>query len=100
MLSPLRIGSLELATPLFLAPIAGYCDLSFRLVARSCGAVGLACTDLICPEGAIRETAKTMRLAQTVEADAPLCIQLYGGNVDRLCDAARWAQDDRGAHVV
>jgi nifR3 family TIM-barrel protein len=26
-------------------------------------------------------------------------MQLYGGNVDRLCEAARWAQD-RGAHVV
>jgi tRNA-dihydrouridine synthase B len=100
MRNPLSIGNLKLQTPLLLAPIAGYCDLSFRLVARSCGAVGLACTDLICPEGAIRETAKTMRLAQTVEADSPLCIQLYGGNADRLCDAARWAQDERGAHLV
>jgi nifR3 family TIM-barrel protein len=99
MLPPLRIGSLPLATPLLLAPIAGYCDLSFRLVARSCGGVGLACTDLLCPEGVLRETAKTLQLAQTTEADAPLCMQLYGGNVDRLCEAARWAQD-RGAHVV
>src|SRR4051812_24253511 len=100
MRNPLTIGGLALKTPLLLAPIAGYCDLSFRLVARPGGAVGLACTDLICPGGAIRETAKTMRLAQTVEADSPLCIQLYGGNADRLCDAARWAQDERGAHVV
>jgi tRNA-dihydrouridine synthase B len=99
MLPPLRIGSLHLATPLLLAPIAGYCDLSFRLVARSCGGVGLACTDLLCPEGVLRETTKTLQLAQTTEADSPLCMQLYGGDVDRLCEAARWAQD-RGAHVV
>src|SRR4051812_5246765 len=99
MLSPLRIGSLELATPLLLAPIAGYCDLSFRLVARSCGGVGMACTDLICPEGALRETAKTMELAQTTDEDSPFCMQLYGANVDRLCEAARWAED-RGAHVI
>jgi tRNA-dihydrouridine synthase B len=99
MQKTLKIGKLELATPLLLAPIAGYCDLAFRLVARSCGGVGLACTDLICPEGILRATPKSLRLAQTVEADSPLCIQLYGGNVDRLCDAARWAQD-RGAHVV
>jgi tRNA-dihydrouridine synthase len=26
-------------------------------------------------------------------------MQLYGGDVDRLCEAARWAED-RGAHVV
>lgn len=95
----LRIGKLELTTPLLLAPIAGYCDLSFRLVARSCGGVGLACTDLLCPEACLRETPRTLRLAATVEEDSPLCMQLYGGDVEKLCDAARWAED-RGAHVI
>src|SRR5688500_795453 len=96
---PPQVGHVRLATNLLLAPIAGYCDVAFRLVARSCGGVGLACTDLICPEGALRETAKTLQLAQTTEADSPLCMQLYGGDVEKLCDAARWAED-RGAHVI
>jgi nifR3 family TIM-barrel protein len=95
----LTIGSLNLATNLLLAPIAGYCDLAFRLVARSCGGVGLACTDLLCPEGVLRENKRSMELAATCAADAPLAMQLYGGNVDRLCEAARWAAD-RGAHVI
>lgn len=99
MLERLKLGSLELATPLLLAPIAGYCDLAFRLIARSCGGVGLACTDLLCPEGVMRETPKTLQLAQTTPEDSPLCMQLYGGDVERLCEAARWAED-RGAHVV
>lgn len=98
-IAPLVIGGLKLATNLVLAPIAGYCDLSFRLVARSCGGVGLACTDLLCPEGILRATKKTMELAATCPEDSPLCIQLYGGNADLLCDAARWAED-RGAHVI
>jgi nifR3 family TIM-barrel protein len=95
----LQIGPLALPTPLLLAPIAGYCDLAFRLVARSCGGVGLACTDLLDPEAIARETPKTLKLAATNQFDAPLSMQLYGGNADRLCDAARWAQD-RGAHVI
>jgi nifR3 family TIM-barrel protein len=95
----LTIGSLKLATNLLLAPIAGYCDLAFRLVARSCGGVGLACTDLLCPEGVLRENKRSMELAATCAADAPLAMQLYGGDVDRLCEAARWAAD-RGAHVI
>lgn len=95
----LTIGSLNLATNLLLAPIAGYCDLAFRLVARSCGGVGLACTDLLCPEGVLRENKRSMELAATCEADSPLAMQLYGGDVERLCEAARWAED-RGAHVV
>ncbi len=95
----LRIGTLNLATNLLLAPIAGYCDLAFRLVARSCGGVGLACTDLLSPEGVLRENKHSMDLAATCEGDSPLAMQLYGANTDRLCEAARWAED-RGADIV
>jgi nifR3 family TIM-barrel protein len=97
--NPLKIGPVSLATNLLLAPIAGYCDLAFRLVARSCGGVGMACTDLLSPHGLLRENKHSMELAMTTPQDSPLCMQLYGGNADILCDAARWAED-RGAHVI
>lgn len=82
-----------LETPLLLAPIAGYCDLAFRQVARSCGGVGMASTDLLCPEGLLRETYKSMQLSRTAAGDWPLSMQLYGGEADKLCEAARWAMD-------
>src|SRR5260221_996558 len=99
MVAPLRIANLQLATNLLLAPIAGYCDVAFRLVARSCGGVGMACTDLLSPEGVLRENKRSMELAATCPEDSPLCMQLYGGDVERLCEAARWAED-RGAAVI
>jgi nifR3 family TIM-barrel protein len=99
MVQPLTIGNVRLATNLLLAPIANYCDVSFRLVARSCGGVGMACTDLLSPEGVLRATRRSMELAATCPEDAPLCMQLYGGNPDSLCEGARWAED-RGAHVI
>jgi len=97
--APLTVGGLRLATNLMLAPIAGYCDLAFRLVARSCGGVGLGCTDLLSPDACLRETPRTLRLAATNDEDSPLCMQLYGAKADLLADAARWAED-RGAMVV
>ena len=99
MSAPLRIGDVQLATNLLLAPIAGYCDVAFRLVARSCGGVGLVCTDLLCPDGVLRENRRSMELAATCPEDWPLAMQLYGGDVEKLCDAARWAED-HGAFVV
>lgn len=96
---PLTIGSVALSTNLLLAPIAGYCDVSYRLVVRSCGGVGLACTDLLCPEGVLRESKRSLELAATCPEDSPLCMQLYGGEASRLCEAAEWAED-RGAHIV
>jgi nifR3 family TIM-barrel protein len=96
---PLRIGSVQLAGNVLLAPIAGYCDVAFRLVARSCGGVAMACTDLLCPEGVLRENRRSMELAATCPADSPLCMQLYGSDPGRLCEAAKWAAD-HGAHVI
>ncbi|MBX9737535.1 MAG: hypothetical protein K2X32_11470, partial [Phycisphaerales bacterium] len=61
----LQIGNVQLATNLLLAPIAGYCDLAFRLVARRQGGVGLACTDLLSPQGLLRGTASSLDLART-----------------------------------
>ena len=98
-MSPLTVGHVKLATNLLLAPIAGYCDLAFRLVARSCGGVGLGCTDLLSPEAVLRETRRTMELAATNDDDRPLAMQLYGADVQKLCDAARWAED-HGATIV
>lgn len=98
-MQPLQIGDVKLATNLLLAPIAGYCDVSFRLVARSFGGVGLACTDLLSPEGILRETTRSLSIATTCEDDSPLAIQLYGANIEPLCEAARWAED-HGAAIV
>jgi tRNA-dihydrouridine synthase B len=97
--SPLTVGNVRLATNLLLAPIAGYCDLAFRLVARSCGGVGLGCTDLLSPHAVLRETQRSMELTATCDEDKPLAMQLYGSDVDILCDAARWAED-HGADIV
>ena len=99
MCVPLNIGRVSLATNLLLAPIAGYCDLAFRLIVREQGGVGLACTDLICPEGILRGNRSSLSLAATCPEDSPLCIQLYGADVNRLCRAAEWAED-RGTAVI
>ncbi len=99
MINPLRIGELELATNLVLAPMAGYCDLPFRLVVRRCGGVGLGFTPLLSPKGVMYGTERTRELAATCVGDSPLALQFYGGNADELCEAARWAED-RGADVV
>ncbi|MEO6434448.1 MAG: tRNA-dihydrouridine synthase [Tepidisphaeraceae bacterium] len=92
----LRIGSVTLATNVLLAPIAGYCDLAFRLVVRSItgpsGGVGLACTDLLCPQALLSENHKSLWLAATCPEDQPVCMQLYGAQADILADAARWAE--------
>lgn len=96
---PLQIGPLTLETNLLLAPIAGYCDLAYRLTCREQGGVGLACTDLLSPHGLLRGTAKSLDLAQTVPEDTPVSMQLYGSDPQIMGEGALWAVE-HGADVV
>ena len=95
----MRIGNVDLASNLLLAPIAGYCDLGFRTAIRPLGGLGLACTDLICPRGLLEQSRNTLRLIATNEQDRPLCVQLYGVDVAEMCEAAR-RMVDHGAAVI
>ena len=65
----LDIGPLRLATPLLLAPIAGHCDLAFRILCREQGGVGLASTDLLNSHAVLRGSPRSLELAATDPAD-------------------------------
>ena len=117
----LRIGDVTLPTNLLLAPVAGYFDLANRLVVRSVkgvpcppehashpaydigdgtyGAVGITCTELLCPHAVLKETDKSMWIAATAPEDRPVAMQLYGASTDILVHAAQWAQD-HGAAII
>src|SRR5262249_18088983 len=79
--------------------IAGYCDLAFRTICREQGGVGLACTDLLSPQGLLRGTATSLDLAKTDDFDKPVGVQLYGSDPEIMAMGARWAVE-RGATVV
>lgn len=96
---PLQIGSVRLASNMMLAPMAGYCDLAWRLTCRSYGGVGLACTDLLSPHGLLRGTQQSLDLAATNDQDKPVGMQLYGSDAVLMGEGARWAAD-HGATIV
>lgn len=89
----LSLNGTKLTSNLLLSPIAGYCDLAFRLSIRPLGGLGLAYTDLVNPRGLMRQTVKSMELIETEPGDRPLAVQLYGHEPDFMADAARWCTD-------
>jgi len=95
----LRIGPVQLETPLLLAPMAGHCDLAFRILCRELGGVGLACTDLLNAHSLLRGSPTALELAATNGLDQPLAMQLYGNGEDPLPEAACWAID-HGARLI
>ena len=95
----LRIGPVQLASKMLLAPIAGHTDIAFRILCREQGGVGIAYTDLLNSHAILRQTSRTLDLARTNEFDRPCGMQLYGNSDDPLPVAACWAVD-HGAQVI
>src|SRR5437762_10167591 len=96
---PLSLGHRLLPTRFFLAPLAGYTSLAFRLAIRQNGGLGLATTDLVNARSILETRPKSFDLAETCQADQPMAIQLYGSVPDEMRRAARWVLD-QGASMV
>ncbi len=92
-------GSIELESNLLLAPIAGWCELAWRITCRELGGVGLACTDLLSPKGLLLSQETARNIAATNEQDRPVCMQLYGSDPEILAQGALWCAE-HGADVV
>jgi nifR3 family TIM-barrel protein len=88
----MRIGSLELASNLFLSPLAGYTNLPFRLVVREIGGVGLCTTDLVNARSLLEKRDKAFKLIETRPADSPLAVQLFGSVPEEMRDAAAYLE--------
>jgi nifR3 family TIM-barrel protein len=85
---PMRFGSLELKSNLFLSPLAGYTNLPFRLTLREIGGLDLATTDLVNARSLLEKNPKAFKLIETCPADRPLAVQLFGSVPEEMRDAA------------
>ena len=91
----MRLGSLTLASNLFLSPLAGYTNLPFRLIVREIGGVGLCTTDLVNARSLLEKNKKAFKLIETRPADSPLAVQLFGSVPEEMRDAALYLESHR-----
>ena len=86
-----KIGDIELGDfPLLLAPMEDVSDPPFRALCKKHGA-DLMYTEFISSEGLIRHAAKSKQKLDIFEYERPIGIQLFGGNVDSMREAAEIA---------
>ncbi|WP_341466888.1 tRNA dihydrouridine synthase DusB [Natranaerovirga hydrolytica] len=87
-----KIGSLEIANNVFLAPMAGITDLPFRLLCKEQGC-GLVYTEMISAKGLYYENKNTDLLLQTKEEERPVGVQLFGSDPKLLAEMAKKIED-------
>nr|WP_321453783.1 tRNA dihydrouridine synthase DusB [uncultured Carboxylicivirga sp.] len=88
----MKIGNLDLGQhPLLLAPMESVTDPSFRSLCKEFGA-DMMYTEFVSARALVRKVNRTVRKLQITEAERPVGIQLYGGDVDLMREAAIMAQ--------
>ncbi len=94
----MRIGNLEIESPVRLAPMAGLTNAPFRLLAQECGSA-LNTSEEIDAVGLLRQTDRTEQIAGFHPDEKPLAMQLLGNDAEMLSEAAEILQE-RGADII
>ena len=94
----MRIGNIELDSPVALAPMAGISDLPYRVICRKSGC-GLTVSEMVSAKGLLYKNEKTFAMLQIDEAERPTAIQLFGSVPEEMAEAAGIVEA-RGADIV
>lgn len=78
--------------PLFLAPMEGVTDASFRLMCKEFGA-DMVYTEFVSADALIRHIKKTQAKLEISDEERPVAIQIYGRDAESMAEAARICEE-------
>ncbi len=97
--APLRIGPLELGTPVVLAPMAGVTDAAYRRLCRGYGA-GLYVSEMVSARALVESDPGSERRISCGPDETVRSVQLYGVDPATVAAAVRLLVHDEGVHHV
>lgn len=92
------IGNLEIKNNVFLGPMAGVTDLTFRKICRRYGC-GVTCSEMVSAKGLHYRDKKTASLMALESRTEPCAIQIFGSEPKIVAEAAKYAEE-AGASFV
>ena len=95
----MKIGSVTLASPFVVAPMAGMTDTAFRRLVKRHGGCGLVVTEMVSADGLVRGIDRTLEYAEYTEEERPVSIQIFGGDPGKMAAAAQIVEG-MGADIV
>ena len=88
----LQIGSVTLPNNIILGPMAGVCDLPFRLLCHEQGA-GLVCMEMVSAKAVTYHNRNTQMLLQIHPQEHPVSLQLFGSEPAVMAQAVGMLQE-------
>jgi tRNA-dihydrouridine synthase B len=94
----MNIGSITLTHPVILAPMAGVCDLPFRLLVKSMGCA-LVVAEMVSDKGLLYKNKHTYAMLAMEDDERPISIQIFGSDPVSMAVAAR-VVEQAGADII
>lgn len=95
----LKIKDLVLENNVFVAPMAGVTDLSYRLILKEFGA-GLIYTEMISDKGLLHDNQKTRDMIEISDYEKPIALQLFGSDVESMVKAALIIDKESNCDII
>lgn len=86
-----QINEIKIDNALLLAPMEDVTDIGYRKLCKELGA-DIVYTEFVNSDGLIRNNKKTHTKLRITEEERPVGIQIYGGDLNAMVDAARIAE--------
>ena len=94
-----KIGDLELVSPIITAPMAGVTDLPFRQILREYGAE-LCFTEMVSSHGLVQGNVRTKKLVDFSRRGGLIGIQLFGSEPGIMGEAAEILQEEYSPDII
>ena len=83
-----KIGDIEIANQVVIAPMAGISNPAFRVICKEFGA-GLIYTEMVSDKALYYENEKTIGMTDVEEGEHPLTMQIFGHDIETMVYAAK-----------
>lgn len=94
-----KIGNVETKNNVVLAPMAGVCNPAFRLIAKEFGC-GLVCAEMVSDKAIVHKNERTLQMLYVDDREKPLSLQIFGGDVETLVEAAKVVDRHTNADII
>lgn len=95
----MKIGNVEIKNRIIMAPMAGITNVAFRKIIKEFGA-GLVVSEMVSDKALCYGNVKTIDMLKVDEDEHPVSIQIFGGDVDSMVQAAKFIDDNSNCDII
>ena len=94
-----KIGNIEIANQVVLAPMAGISNTSYRKIIKEMGA-GLIFAEMVSDKAICFGNEKTMDLLKMSEEERPIAQQIFGSDINSFVSAAKIIEETMKPDII